>query len=464
MVLLFLIVLSLLSIIIFLQWGIYSRHDLLHCIRQLMSDCLQEYQYFTIPRYHSNSQENLLFCKVADYIASLSNLEESDTASIFSGGCSTNEFYLQPGPGETVHDSFLGAQVTWTKPSDGHDRFVLRIKSEDRVRILRPYILHVKSEASKDKSNYREPCLFTHTSNNGETRWISVPFAHPATFDTLVIDPVLKKRVYSDLESFTKNRSNYHRLGRVWNRSYLIYGWPGTGKSSLAVAMAKALRFDIRIIDMARCSIDILERLLLHTRPRSLILLENLDLYLNKNSAPGNTSINSIMNRVKSYCGDERVMVFTMTGGEDLVNHTVVPLFRFDVNIYLPMCDFNAFKVLAERYLAVKEHDLFQVIEEEFESGMQISHASVGEIMLANRQSTTRTVELILEAMKPPMANNASSSSNGSVCIGKGGDGNGADKQAIIANGRASKDKIVNLTTKICRLSNVGGLKKMLKE
>ncbi|KAJ3690335.1 hypothetical protein LUZ61_019499 [Rhynchospora tenuis] len=465
MVLSFLIVL--LFIIIFLQHVICSRHDLLNYIRQLMGDCLQEYQYFTVPRYHSNSQENLLYCKVAAYIASLPNLEKSETASIFSGSCSTNEFYLHPGPGETVHDSFLGAEVTWTKPSDGHDRFVLRISREDRVRVLRPYILHVKSEASKDKLNYREPCLFTHTSNNGDTRWISVPFTHPATFDTLVIDPVLKKKVYSDLESFTKSRSNYHRLGRVWNRNYLIYGWPGTGKSSLAVAMAKSLRFDIRIIDMAHCSRDILERLLLHTRPRSLILLENLDLYLNKNSVSGNASINSIVNRIKSCCGDERVMVFTMTGGEDLVNHMAVSLFRFDMHIYLPMCDFNAFKELAQRYLGVNEHTLFQVIEEEFKSGMQISHARVGEIMLANRQSTTRTIELILEAMKAPMASNESSSSHGSDSIGKGGDGNGDDKQAVIGNGKVvgtSKDKITNLTTKICRLSNVGGLKKMLKE
>ncbi|KAF3321360.1 nuclear valosin-containing protein-like protein [Carex littledalei] len=435
----FIVILSLLRIIC-------SHRFVLHCISwcwQLAGKHLQAYQHFTVPRYRPDSHENSLYYKVATYISSLPILEKSDSASFFSCACSsntnnTNEFNLHLGPGDTVHDSFDGAHITWTnKQSDGNDCFVLCIKRQDRVRVLQPYLLHVEYQAGKIEQNRHELRLFTHTSNkNGEHRWISMPFTHPATFDTLVFNHGLKKQVCVDLENFMRSRSFYHRLGRVWNRSYLLYGQPGTGKSSFAVAMARALCFDVCIIDISHCSIDILETLLLRTRPRSLILLKNLDFYLNKSTTEsGNANINSITNRVISCCGDERIMVFTMTGGEDLVDCTVNPTGRFDMHVYLPMCDFNTFMKLADRYLGVREHNQFQVIEEGFERGLQISPARVGEIMLSNRQCTTRTVQLILQAMESTVASKAGSNSRESGSQPKTVRKSVDDKSAVVSRG-----------------------------
>ena len=91
------------------------------------------------------------------------------------------------------------------------------------------------------------------------------------------MDPELKTRVRSDLESFLKGRAYYHRLGRVWRRSYLLYGPPGTGKSTFAAAMARFLGYDVYDIDLSRAGTDDLRALLLDTAPRSLILVEDLD-------------------------------------------------------------------------------------------------------------------------------------------------------------------------------------------
>jgi mitochondrial chaperone BCS1 len=416
-----------------------SHHYLLHCIDwcwQLAGEHLKTYQYFTVPQYNPNCQENALYRKVATYITSLPTLEDSDSASFFSGSPrsnSTNEFKLHLGPGETVHDFFKGTHITWTKPSDGHDRFVLRIGRQDRVCVFRPYLLHVQYEADKIELNHHELHLFTHTSNkNGESGWIPMPFTHPATFDTLVIDPIIKRKVRLDLESFMKSCSYYYRLGRVWNRSYLLYGQSGTGKSSFAIAMARALCFDVCIIDMSHCGIDIVETLIINTRRRSMILLENLDLYFNNNLVSGTASMKSITSRLISCCGDERIMVFTMTGDEDLVDRMVLPVGRFDMSVYLPMCDFNAFKKLAEKYLGVREHNLFPMLEGGFQRGLQISPARVGEIMLANRKSASQAIQIVLDAMESTkvsrVGSNSHESRNWPKFVGKFGD----DKKTIV--------------------------------
>ena len=94
------------------------------------------------------------------------------------------------------------------------------------------------------------------------------------------MDPDLKARVRADLESFLKGRAYYHRLGRIWRRSYLLYGAPNMGKSTFAAAMARFLGYDVYDIDLSRGGCDDLRALLLDTTPRSLILMEDLDCYL----------------------------------------------------------------------------------------------------------------------------------------------------------------------------------------
>jgi mitochondrial chaperone BCS1 len=359
------------------------------------------YQYFDVPRYDTSSQENPLYRKAVAYLASLPSLECSESASLFSSPSRPNDFSLKLGPGQAARDSFLGSHLTWTKPSTGNDRLVLRVRRQDRVRVLRPYLLHLESEADKLMLNRRELQLFTNTSTgrNG-TKWVSVPFTHPTTIDTLAMDSNLKNRVCADLEGFLEGCAYYHRLGRVWRRSYLLYGPPGTGKSSFVAAMARYLSFDIYDIDLSHCSLEELRSLLMHTSPRSLILMEALDRYLEEAGSSGTSSILSIMDGIFSCCGEERVMVFTMSREKEGVDPAILRPGRLDVHIHFPMCDFSGFKALASSYLGVYEHKLFQHVEQGFQSGAQISHAEVSEIMIANRRSPTRAIKTVINALQ----------------------------------------------------------------
>jgi SpoVK/Ycf46/Vps4 family AAA+-type ATPase len=72
------------------------------------------------------------------------------------------------------------------------------------------------------------------------------------------MDPDLKALVRADLESFLKGRAYYHRLGRIWRRSYLLYGAPGTGKSTFAEATNSQLfLFTMKSNQAARVLTDV---------------------------------------------------------------------------------------------------------------------------------------------------------------------------------------------------------------
>ena len=247
--------------------------------------------------------------------------------------------------------------------------------------------------------------LFANTGGAGvgTPRWASAPFMHPGALDVVAMDPDLKARVHEDLENFLKGRAYYHRLGRVWRRSYLLYGPPGTGKSTFAAAMARFLGYDVYDIDLSRAGSDDLRALLLHTTPRSLILVEDLDRYLQTAGADGEARaarVLSFMDGVASCCGEERVMVFTMRGGKDAVDAAVVRPGRLDVHIHFTMCDFEAFKALASNYLGLKDHKLYPQVEEGFHAGARLSPAELGEIMIANRGSPSRALRTVINALQ----------------------------------------------------------------
>ncbi|VVA27249.1 PREDICTED: AAA-ATPase [Prunus dulcis] len=60
------------------------------------------------------------------------------------------------------------------------------------------------------------------------------------------MDPDLKMAVVEDLDRSAKRREFYQRVGKVWNRQYLLCGPPGTGKSSLIAPMVSSLCYSTR--------------------------------------------------------------------------------------------------------------------------------------------------------------------------------------------------------------------------
>nr|XP_033508502.1 AAA-ATPase At5g17760-like [Nicotiana tomentosiformis] len=121
-----------------------------------------------------------------------------------------------------------------------------------------------------------------HSLANGLTYnsklWDSVNLEHPSTFDTLALEPTLKKSIIEDLDRFLKRKDFYRRVGKAWKRGYLLYGPPGTGKSSLIAAIANYLKFDVYDLEFSNIRSDAdLRRLLISTKNRAILVIEDID-------------------------------------------------------------------------------------------------------------------------------------------------------------------------------------------
>jgi hypothetical protein len=82
--------------------------------------------------------------------------------------------------------------------------------------------------------------------------------------------------IIKDVKSFVQNRDLYHKCGIPYKRNYLFYGKPGTGKTSMALAIASELDWDIVVIDIHKSRVESVIRSL-NCRSDTIFLFEDID-------------------------------------------------------------------------------------------------------------------------------------------------------------------------------------------
>lgn len=332
---------------------------------------------------------------------------------------------------EEVADEFNGVKLWWasgkniSKPqsaislhpmSDEKRYYKLTFHKSNRDMILGTYLDYVLKEGRAIKVKNRQRKLYT----NSGAYWSHVVFEHPATFQTLAMDPKEKEMIIDDLVTFSKAEEFYGRIGRAWKRGYLLYGPPGTGKSTMIAAMANLLGYDLYDLELTAVKDNTeLRKLLIETSSKSIIVIEDIDCSLdltgqrrkkkekveevkeNKDQSQkqqgmmqerdvktSQVTLSGLLNFIDglwSACGGERLIVFTTNYVEKL-DPALVRKGRMDKHIELSYCGYEAFKLLAKNYLNIESHHLFATICELLKE-IKITPAEVAEHLMPKNAS-----------------------------------------------------------------------------
>ena len=98
------------------------------------------------------------------------------------------------------------------------------------------------------------------------------------SFDTIVLDPDAKADLVDDVTAFLSGEAWYASMGLSYKRGYLLHGPPGTGKSSIILAIAGKAKGHIYSINLSILKSDIdLDAVFAQIPERCVVIFEDID-------------------------------------------------------------------------------------------------------------------------------------------------------------------------------------------
>ncbi|KAG6027264.1 hypothetical protein E4U40_001637 [Claviceps sp. LM458 group G5] len=157
---------------------------------------------------------------------------------------------------------------------------------------------------------------------------------------SVVLDLGIKERLVTDVNDFLARQQWYVDRGIPYRRGYLLFGPPGSGKSSLIQALAGELDFGVAMINLSEMGMtdDKLAYLLTKLPKRCLLLLEDADAaFVNRRQrdADGyngaNVTFSGLLNALDGVAAGEERIAFLTTNHIDRLDPALIRPGRVDM-------------------------------------------------------------------------------------------------------------------------------------
>ncbi|KAJ7100648.1 P-loop containing nucleoside triphosphate hydrolase protein, partial [Mycena belliarum] len=137
----------------------------------------------------------------------------------------------------------------------------------------------------------QEHKMCVYVSDTGNV-WRHVACREKRSMHSIILDPGVKDILVDDAKDFLTSKNWYAERGIPFRRGYLLYGAPGSGKTSFIHSVAGELGLDVYVLSLSRIGLDdaALGELVNALPERCVALMEDIDAAftsgLNRDTAP----------------------------------------------------------------------------------------------------------------------------------------------------------------------------------
>ncbi|KAI0047928.1 P-loop containing nucleoside triphosphate hydrolase protein [Auriscalpium vulgare] len=132
-------------------------------------------------------------------------------------------------------------------------------------------------EARKKWLSARADKIDIYAMDGSDWRFVSSRPKRP--INSIILDAGVKELILDDARDFLKSKTWYSERGFPFRRGYLLYGAPGSGKTSIIHSLAGELGLDIYIISLSKMGLDdtTLNSLICALPPQCIAIMEDID-------------------------------------------------------------------------------------------------------------------------------------------------------------------------------------------
>lgn len=170
-----------------------------------------------------------------------------------------------------------------------------------------------------------------------DKQWESRKQRNARTFSSVILPAELQSEIEADLTRFTSQAARMQRLELPWRRGYLFEGPPGTGKTSVSLAIAGALSFNLASLSLTDIKSDgQLREAVARLRPRTVLVIEDIDAYKVSHDRDhdagqsGDLSLSGILNALDGFETPEGLVTICTSNHKEQLDPALIRPGRLD--------------------------------------------------------------------------------------------------------------------------------------
>jgi ATPase family associated with various cellular activities (AAA) len=207
----------------------------------------------------------------------------------------------------------------------------------------------------------RSPALFVPSRWGGG--WQRRGDLPARTLDSVVLKAGQRERLVGDLADFLAAEDEYNRMSQPWHRGYLFHGAPGTGKTSIARALANHFGLPTYYLPLGDIEADTdLMNFVGQIEPRSVLLIEDVDVFhaaTERDEDKDKVSVAGMLNALDGIWTPHGLITILTTNDKDRLDDALIRAGRIDVDEEFSPLDADQARDLVDHFGAQLDPSVF---------------------------------------------------------------------------------------------------------
>jgi len=227
---------------------------------------------------------------------------------------------------------------------DGHTREFLSITTWSRSpRAMEKIVSRWFEEHRRNEATYT---VIREANSEAFNPWSSKIIKSSRPLKSILLPKEVKDEIIKDLEDYTRpsTRRWHTKRGYPYRRGHLFYGKPGTGKSSLTLALAAHLGLELYIVPINNPEFDqeTLASMFRSLRDPCMVLLEDVDALnttthqrgSSRRSQSGHSNLSTLLNLLDGVAAKEGVILIMTSNHLEVLDDALVRPGRIDKKVH----------------------------------------------------------------------------------------------------------------------------------